>query len=48
MKDIVFSIIDMNEVFYDFQITNEEELLEIKKWNEVIYIFIHNKPIIKY
>ena len=47
MKEIVFSIIDMAEVYYDYQIANEEELVEVKKWNDVIYKFIHNKPIIK-
>ena len=30
MKDMVLSIVDMTEVYYDYQISNEEELVELK------------------
>ena len=44
---MVSSIIDMTEVYYDYQQNNEKELIDIKKWNEVIDKFIHNKPVVK-
>ena len=47
MKEIVLSIIDMTEVYYDYQQLKEEELIDIKKWHEIEEKFIHNKPIIK-
>ena len=47
MKEMVSSIIDMTEVYYDYQQNNEKELIDIKKWNEIIDNFIHNKPVIK-
>ena len=47
MKEMVSSIIDMTEVYYDYQQNNEKELIDIKKWNEVIDKFIHNKPVVK-
>ena len=47
MKEIVLSIIDITEVYYDYQQANEEELVDVKKWNEVLDKFIYNKPIIK-
>ena len=47
MKDIVSIIIDMTEVYYDYQQTKGEELIDKEKWHEVEYKFIHNKPIIK-
>ena len=47
MKEMVSSIIDMTEVYYDYQQNNEKELIDIKKWNEVVDKFIHKKPVIK-
>ena len=47
MKEIVLSIIDMTEVYYDYQQLKEEELIDIKKWHEIEEKFIQNKPIIK-
>jgi tRNA(Met) C34 N-acetyltransferase TmcA len=47
MKEMVSSIIDMTEVYYDYQQNNEKELIDIKKWNKIIDKFIHNKPAVK-
>lgn len=47
MKEIVSSIIDISEVYYDFQNTKNEELIDVKIWNELAEKFIYNKQIIK-
>ena len=47
MREIISSIIDMTEVYYDYQITKNIELIDIDKWHEIKYKFIYNKPIIK-
>ena len=47
MKEIVLSIIDMTEVYYDYQQLKGEDLINIKKWQEIEEKFIQNKPIIK-
>ena len=47
MKEIVSYIIDITEIYYDYQKNNDKELIDIQKWNEISYKFIHNKPIIK-
>ena len=47
MKEIVSIIIDMTEVYYDYQNAKGEELIDMKKWHEIEYKFIHNKSIIK-
>ena len=47
MKEIVSAIIDISEVYYDFQHAKNEELIDVKKWNELVEKFIYNKQIIK-
>ena len=47
MKEIVSTIIDMTEVYYDCQQIKGEELIDVKKWNETLEKFIYNKQIIK-
>jgi hypothetical protein len=47
IREIIFSIIDITEVYYDYQNDKNEELIDLDKYHDVKYKFIHNKPIIK-
>ena len=47
IRNMVFSIIDMTEFYYDYQNEKDLELIDIDKWHEIKYKFIYNKPIIK-
>ena len=47
IREMIFAIIDMTEVYYDYQNDKNEELIDLDKYHDVKYKFIHNKPIIK-
>ena len=47
IREMIFSIIDMTEVYYDYQNDKNVELIDLDKYHDVKYKFIHNKPIIK-
>ena len=48
MKEILSSIIDITEIYFDYQINTGSELIDLDKWNKISYNFIHNKNITKH
>ena len=47
MNNILSSIIDIMEIFYDYQNNTGNEFIDIEKFNKVSYDFIHNKDLVK-
>ena len=47
MQEIISSIIDITEVYFDYQNNNKSEFIDLEQWNKISYNFIHNKNIIK-
>ena len=47
MQEIISSIIDITEVYFDYQNNKKSEFIDLEQWNKISYNFIHNKNIIK-
>ena len=47
MKNIISSIIDITEIYYEYQNKNNSELIDLNIWNNISYNFIHNINIVK-
>ena len=47
IKEIISSIIDITEAYYDYQVNTGEEFIDLDLWNKITYNFIINKSIIK-
>ena len=48
LNDVMESILDLVDECYEYQKTNERELIDVDSWTEYMDLFIQNKPINKY
>ena len=48
MKNVLSSIIDITEIYFEYQNNTGEEFIDLERWNKISYDFIHNKNIIKH
>ena len=47
MLEIISSIIDITETYYEYQKKTGSEFIDLENWNKISYNFIHNKNIVK-
>ena len=47
IKEIISSIIDITEVYYEYQNNTGSEFIDLEKFNKISYNFIHNKNLVK-
>ena len=47
MREIISSIIDITEIYYEYQNNMSSEFIDLENWNKISYNFIHNKNIVK-
>ena len=47
MKEIISSLIDITEIYFDHQNNTGSEFIDLEKFNKISYNFIHNKSIVK-
>ena len=47
IQEIISSIIDITEVYFDYQHSTKSEFIDLEQWNKITYKFIHNISIIK-
>ena len=48
IKNVLSSIIDITEIFFDYQNKTGSEFIDLEKFNKVSYDFIHNKSLVKH
>ena len=48
IKNIISSLIDITEIYFEYQNNTGEEFIDLERWNKISYDFIHNKNIIKH
>ena len=47
MKEIISSLIDITEIYFECQNSTGSEFIDLEKFNKISYNFIHNKNIVK-
>ena len=47
MKEILSTIIDITEIYFEYQNNTGSEYIDLEKWNTISYDFIHKKKLVK-